>query len=83
MTTSGKKRTHATRAMVSLAGIALAFAGLLMLSYSRAIADDLGHVVCDKCVGTSDIAKRAITTNRLKPGAVKTNKIADGGRSCR
>ncbi len=74
MTTSGKRRTHATRALVLLSGIALA----AVAQSAPAAADDLGHVVCDKCVGTSDIAKRAITTNRLKPGAVKTNKIADG-----
>ena len=74
MTTSGKKRTHSTRALVLLSGIALA----AMAQSAPAAADDMGHVVCDKCVGTSDIAKGAIRTNRLKNNAVKTRKIADG-----
>ena len=68
------KHTHWARSIAFLAGIALA----AVAQSAPAAADDLGHVVCDKCVGTSDIAKKAITTSRLKNNAVKTNKIKDG-----
>ncbi len=42
---------------------------------AQVIADD---VKCDKCVSTSDIAKGAIVTSRLKGSTVTTSKLRDG-----
>ena len=54
----------------------LALAGALSgFAMTGAGAADL---VCNKCVDTSDIAKQAVSANRLKAGAVRTGKIADG-----
>jgi hypothetical protein len=48
---------------------------LLCLSASAAWAQTATNLNCDKCVGTSDIAKGAVTGSRLKNNAVNTAKI--------
>ena len=45
---------------------------------SSAFAAAASNVKCDKCVGTGDIAKKAITSSRIKPSAVTKSKIKDG-----
>lgn len=53
----------------------LALAGALSaLAMTGAWAADVN---CNKCVGTSDIAKGAVNASRLKAGAVRNGKIAD------
>jgi len=49
---------------------------LAMSSPSLAVTAD--NVKCDKCVGAGDIAKKAVTSSRIKPGAVTGSKIKDG-----
>ena len=51
--------------------------GFLVISPS-AFAVTADNVKCDKCVGVGDIAKKAVTSSRIKPGAVTGSKIKDG-----
>jgi hypothetical protein len=74
MTKQGSRFRAGLRRTVS----ALAFAGLVMLSYSPATMAQSKDVKCKKCVGASDIAKNAIKNNRLKDNAVSTSKIRNG-----
>ncbi len=52
-----------------------AAAGLLALGGVAASAQSLIELDCDQCVDRDDIAQRAITTSKLKNGAVKEHKL--------
>ncbi len=55
----------------------LALSALLLFSTQPGMAwAQASDVVCDKCVNTSDIALDAITSNRIKNGAVRNADIA-------
>ncbi len=55
----------------------LAVSVLLLLSAQAQFAwAQATNVVCDKCVNTSDIALDAITSNRIKNGAIRNADIA-------
>ena len=51
---------------------------LLCLLASTAWAQTATKLKCNKCVGTSDIAKGAVTGSRIKNGAVTETKLKDG-----
>ena len=58
---------------------ALALAGVLGLFLAPdAWAQTASNLVCDKCVGKGDLAKKAVTRSRIKRNAVTGAKIKDG-----
>ncbi len=61
---------------MTVSSVALTLA--LGLAAPRALAQFATDVQCAQCVGTTDIALRAITNGRLRDNAVTANKIRDG-----
>ena len=61
---------------MTVSAVALTLA--LGLAAPRALAQFATDVQCAQCVGTTDIALRAITNGRLRDNAVTANKIRDG-----
>ena len=60
--------------------ISIVFLSITLPGLARAQATD---VDCDKCVDSSDIARKAISTGKLRPEAVTNGKIRDGAVSNR
>ncbi len=52
-------------------------AATIVAAPSASYSQTATNLVCNKCVGTSDIAKGAIVTSRLKGGAVTAGKLRD------